>query len=259
MTQEVLRTPVPDRMLSGEREITLSALTKVRPVHPDLQELVERKSLPDWGRKLLLQSLADGKNIIIGGRVCSGKTTLLGALIRERPINETMMLIDEDRELAPSFRGSPNIFSCHGDYLSTVQLIQIFQDNAPDRLAISEIRGAAAYDYLKAVNQARNARNWRGLAFTIHAESARQIMHDFLLYIGKHPESRPRPWLTRLVGDLIDLVVYVRKYPSQDGSGRYVVDRIMSVGVDSHGDLEYETLLSYDDDSQRFNAPCRDR
>lgn len=218
-------------------------------MHPNLQELVERKALPDWGRELLLQSLADGKNIIIGGRVCTGKTTLLGAIMRECLPNESMMLIDWDDEVAPAVCGTPNISTYDAESLATARLVQIFQDSKPDRLVVAEVRGAEAYDYLQAIDQARNSRSWKGVAFTLRTDSAREIVPDFMRCIEEHQGSPHGRELAYTVAAIIDLAIYVRKYPSQDGHGRYVVDRIMSVGLDSHGDLEYKTLLFYDGDS----------
>ncbi len=252
MTQEILRTPTSDWGSSDNREFALSTLTKVRLVHPNLQELVERQTLPDWGRELLRQALADGKNIIIGGRVCSGKTTLLGALVRECPSLERMMLVDSDRELAPRFRNMPNVASYREEVLSISQLMRIFADNAPERLVVGEIRGAEAYDYMHAITQARNAYNFRGMMFTMHTDAAREIMKDFMHCVDER-QAKPLGSLLRnqLMGT-IDLMIYVRKYPSYDGYGKYVVDRIVAVGGEAAGNPEYKTLLRYNHGQQRF-------
>jgi len=109
-------------------------------------------------------------SILVSGGTSSGKTTFLNAMLKEVPLDERILTIEDTREVKPL---QPNYLSLlaskGGQGLANVtieSLLQAAMRLRPDRIFLGEIRGAEAYSYLRAINTGHP-----GSISTVHADS----------------------------------------------------------------------------------------
>jgi len=125
----------------------------------------------------LASALEEGKTLLISGPTASGKTTLLGALIRFS--KQRVVAVEQTPELVlepPSIRlcERPNNQQGVG-LISQSDLLTAALRMRPDRIAIGEVRGAEFVALLQAINNGHPA-----LA-TIHARSIEDLPPRLML------------------------------------------------------------------------------
>jgi type IV secretion system protein TrbB len=118
----------------------------------------------------LKQHIAARKNIIVAGGTNTGKTTLLNAIIIEIPTEERLAIIEDAAELqiAPDRHFIRRLANSKADMKKHV--FEILRQR-PDRIIVSEVRGAEAYDMLDAMRTGHS-----GCLSTVHANSAAQAL-----------------------------------------------------------------------------------
>lgn len=142
-----------------------------RPQHIyTLEQYEDRGILSPSRAKAVRQAIELRRNFLISGGTGSGKTTLANALLAEivaiAPPSTRFVIIEDLLELQCS---APNCLSLRTT--TTKSLRDLLKDTLrsdPDRVIIGEVRGAEAYDLLKAWNTGHP-----GNIATLHANSAR--------------------------------------------------------------------------------------
>src|SRR5882724_11443176 len=186
--------------------------------------------------KVLVEAVANGRNILVAGGTGSGKTTLANALLAEvAGLNERVVIIEDTRELrcdakdAVTLRTKPNVATLADLVRSTLRL-------RPDRIIVGEVRGAEALDMLKAWNTGHPG----GIA-TVHANSAESALYRLEQLIQEVVTTVPR----RLIAEAIDTIVFI--------SGRGIARRIETIsqleGLDADGNyklthIQHQWLLA---------------
>jgi pilus assembly protein CpaF len=192
-----------------------------------LAELVELDFLSDQAATFLTACVRAGKNIVVAGRVSSGKTTLLNALGRAIPGTERVVVCESSAELQ-----LPKILpNCIGyearpgtvDGLPAVSLEDLVSDALrmnPDRILVGECRGPETMAMLWAF-----ATGHAGMT-SVHGESADHALRNlarFALTSGNRVNNNQAlDWLRE-----IDVVVHCDRPRSyQNGERRFLPRRI---------------------------------
>jgi P-type conjugative transfer ATPase TrbB len=177
--------------------------------------------------RILSETVAQGRNILVAGGTGSGKTTLANALLAEvAGLDQRVIIIEDTRELrcdardAVALRTKPGVATLADLVRSTLRL-------RPDRIVVGEVRGGEALDMLKAWNTGHPG----GIA-TVHANSARAALYRIEQLIQEAVTTVPR----RLVAEAIDLVVFIKGR----GPGRRIETTIEVKGLDLSGDYVLE-------------------
>ncbi|MBG0812290.1 P-type DNA transfer ATPase VirB11 [Methylosinus sp. H3A] len=109
-------------------------------------------------------------SILLSGGTSSGKTTFLNAILKEIPLDERIITIEDTREVKPLQRNFLPLVASKGDQgqarVTIESLLQAAMRLRPDRIFLGEIRGSEAYSFLSAVNTGHP-----GSITTIHADS----------------------------------------------------------------------------------------
>ncbi|WP_373276329.1 P-type conjugative transfer ATPase TrbB [Sphingomonas agri] len=195
-----------------------------------LADYVADGIMSDPVARLLSQSVAEKRNILVAGGTSSGKTTLANALLAELAASDERVIIIEDtRELqcaAPdtvALRTRPGIVAMSDLVRSTLRL-------RPDRIIVGEVRGGEALDLLKAWNTGHPG----GIA-TVHANSARSSLYRIEQLIQEAVVNVPR----RLIAEAVDLIIFI--------AGRGTLRRIAAVecveGLDATGDYALRSII----------------
>jgi pilus assembly protein CpaF len=190
-----------------------------------LAELVELDFLSDQAAAFLTACVRAGKNIIVAGRVSSGKTTLLNALGRAIPGSERIVVCESSAELQlPAIL--PNCVGYEArpaspDGLPAVTLEDLVSDALrmnPDRILVGECRGPETMAMLWAF-----ATGHAGMT-SVHGETAEHALRNlvrFALTSGARIDTEQAlDWLRE-----IDLVIHCDRPRSFDGGERRFLPR----------------------------------
>lgn len=200
-----------------------------------LEELVELRFLSESAADFLRACVRAGKNILIAGRVSSGKTTLLNALGGAIPGTERVVVCESSAELQ-----LPQVLqNCIGyearpaspDGLPGVTLEDLVADALrmnPDRIIVGECRGPETMAMLWAF-----ATGHAGMT-SVHGESAEHALRNlvrFALTSGARVEAEQAlDWLRE-----IDVVVHCDRPRSFHGDERRFLPRLIDEIVEVTG------------------------
>jgi len=205
----------------------ICSIRRFRLAASTLEELVELGFLSEQAGEFLRAAVRANKNIVVAGRVSSGKTTLLNALGDAIGGTERVVVCESSAELKlPEVL--PNCIAyearpASSDGLAAVTLEDLVSDalrQNPDRILIGECRGAETMAMLWAL-----ATGHAGMT-SVHGESAEHALTNlmrFALTSGARIEAEQAlDWLTE-----IDLVIHCDRPRSyQTGERQFPPRRI---------------------------------
>jgi pilus assembly protein CpaF len=204
-----------------------------------LDELVELAFLSQQAADFLAACVRAGKNIVVAGRVSSGKTTFLNALGKAIPASERTVVCESSAELQlPSLLANCVGYEARAaspDGLPAVTLEDLVSDALrmnPDRIIVGECRGPETMAMLWAF-----ATGHAGMT-SVHGETAEHALRNlvrFALTSGARIDTEQAlDWLRE-----IDIVIHSDRPRSfQDGERRFNprhIDQIVEVqGVEGN-------------------------
>ena len=194
-----------DLALRGVFRRTRRATQALDPIETNLLELLEAGEY----ERFMRLAVRSRKNILVSGPTGSGKTTWTKALIREIPVDERLITIEDARELV--LDRHPNhvrLFYSKDDQgrarVTPKQLLESCLRMRPDRVLLAELRSEEAFDYLRNVNSGHP-----GSITSVHAASAELAFEQLVLLVK---QSRAGAELARrdiksLLYMLVDVVI----------------------------------------------------
>lgn len=156
------------------------AIKSLELLTPEDRELYDLKQQGDM-RAFLERAVLLRKNIIIGGKTGSGKTTFARSLIERVPTDERLITIEDVPELfLPNHPNRVHMMYGAGEgNVSATDCVAACMRSSPDRIFLSELREAeAAWEYLSALNTGHP-----GSITTSHANSAPDLFGRVALLI----------------------------------------------------------------------------
>ena len=226
----------PELDLQLEDGSRLSALMGVTPrpavsvrrhrfIKVTLDDLIGTGTMSEETADFLAAAVRARLNIMIGGAVNAGKTTLLRALANEISPQERIITIERALEIGldKDRAAHPNVVVMeerqpNSEGLGAVTLAQLVRRTLrmnPDRVILGEVLGPEIVTMLNAMTQGND-----GSLSTIHANSARGVFNRLATYARQAEEALDREATSLLAGDALDLIVFLRR----DGAHRKVVE-----------------------------------
>lgn len=185
-----------------------------------LEQLVEARSVPPDGARLLARLVAARVAFLVTGGTGTGKTTLLAALLSLAPPTDRLLLVEDSGELAPEHphvvrleARPPNVEGAGGVTLR--DLVRQALRMRPDRLVVGEVRGAEVVDLLAALNTGHE-----GGCGTLHANSAVDV--PARLEALAAVAGLERAALHSQVAAALRVVVHLARDRANSGGGRRV-------------------------------------
>jgi type IV secretion system protein VirB11 len=169
-------------------------------------------ALLEEGRNVEFLKLAvkSRKNIIISGGTSTGKTTFLNALLKEIPMVERLILIEDTPEIQMDHRNGLGLLAVRGEQgearVTTDDLVQASLRMRPDRIILGELRGPEAASFLRAVNTGHP-----GSITTVHADSPRGAVDQLSLLVLQAGLNLGRAEISEYVRGIVDVFVQLSR------------------------------------------------
>jgi type IV secretion system protein VirB11 len=171
-----------------------------------LQELFAQNEFIDF----LKLALASKKNILIAGATSTGKTTFLNACLKEIPIHEHLITIEDVPEVKPPHVLHTPLFTSKGlqgvANVTTQDLVQASLRLRPDRIILGELRGAEAADFINAT-----ATGHDGSISSIHAANPHAAFMRLVHMVKLSGTNLTREDILDDLHTVIDIVVQLRR------------------------------------------------
>lgn len=194
-TRAGLALAVRKHVLADMRLEDLDALGGLSPATPAarprrdaaLSSLLAQGEIVTLLKEIVRQRL----NVVVCGGTSSGKTTFTNALIKEIPVTERLIVIEDAPELRfaqPNALGLVAVRGDQGEARVTVEdLLQASLRMRPDRIIIGELRGLETLSFVRATSSGHP-----GSITTVHADdSTSALRHMTLMMMQANPNLTP--------------------------------------------------------------------
>lgn len=164
----------------------------------------------------LREAVVARRNILVSGGTSSGKTTFLNALLREVPLAERIITIEDTAEIDLAHPNSVGLIAARNDLreasVTTEDLLNAALRMRPDRVCVGELRGGEAYTFLRTINSGHP-----GSMSTIHADSPEGAINQLALLILQTGARLSWDNIVRYVHSTVDLIIQLER---RDGRRR---------------------------------------
>lgn len=184
------------------------------------EHLTELYRAKRW-REFLSAAIKAHKNIVIAAGTNAGKTTILNAMLKEIPLYERIVTIEDSREVRPPQQNRLHLLYSRGGQgesdVGAVELLESVLRLTPDRAIMGELRGSEAYAYLELLNTGHS-----GSITTVHANSPALMYERLAQMVMRFGSPLSKREIIDYARSLIDVVVQFRR----DGDGRRYISHI---------------------------------
>jgi type IV secretion system protein VirB11 len=164
------------------------------------------------------EAVKERKTILISGGTSTGKTTFLNALMREVPVDERVIVVEDTAEVQLHGPNDLGLIAVKGELgealINTDDLLQAALRLRPDRILLGELRGKEAVSFLRAVNTGHP-----GSFSTIHANSTSGALEQLALMVMQSGLGLSRSETIDYARSVIDVVVQL----GRQGAERKIV------------------------------------
>jgi type IV secretion system protein VirB11 len=186
------------------------------PLKPDAAELSISPDEDPVG--YLREAVRQRKTILISGGTSTGKTTFLNALLREVPVEERVIVVEDTAEVQLHGPNDLGLIAVKGELgealINTDDLLQAALRLRPDRILLGELRGKEAVSFLRAVNTGHP-----GSFSTIHANSTSGALEQLALMVMQSGLGLSRSETIDYAKSVVDVVVQL----GREGPQRKIV------------------------------------
>lgn len=154
----------------------------------------------------LREAVRNGKTILVSGGTATGKTTFVNALLKEIPLEERVIVIEDTAEIQLARPNAVGLIAVKGELgesaIGVNELLQAALRMRPDRLLVGEVRGAEAFTFLRAINTGHP-----GSITTVHADSPRGALEQIALMALQAGTNLHRAEIIDYARETIDVIV----------------------------------------------------
>jgi type IV secretion system protein VirB11 len=147
------------------------------------------------------------KNILISGGTGTGKTTFLNACLKEILAHERILTIEDTREVAVLQPNAAHLLFNEEDKRITALIIfKVCLRLRPDRIFLSELRGAEVWPYLRAANSGHP-----GSLSTVHADTPEGAITQLVFMMQQAGSTSTEPQIRAYIKSIIPIVVQLKR------------------------------------------------
>lgn len=161
--------------------------------------------------QFIKEAIHTRKNILICGGTGTGKTTFLNACLKEIAEHERLITVEDTREV---IIGQPNkvnlLFNENDTAINAQQIFKACLRLRPDRIFLSELRGAEVWSYLRAANSGHP-----GSITTVHADSVEGAFTQLVFMMQQARSTSTEEQLRSYIQSIIHIVVKLKRDPEK--------------------------------------------
>jgi type IV secretion system protein VirB11 len=159
------------------------------------------------------------KNILISGGTGTGKTTFLNACLKWIPEHERIITVEDAREVSvPHFNVAHLLFNEEDERVTALKIFKTCLRLRPDRIFLSELRGAEVWPYLRAANSGHP-----GSLSTVHADTPEGAITQLVFMMQQAGSTSTEQQIRDYVKSIIHIVIQLKRC-SSEGRFMYVSD-----------------------------------
>jgi type IV secretion system protein VirB11 len=198
---KVLQLALEDYEETG-RFVINKAENKQAQLLSDVKTCLESGDIVGFFRCAVLARL----NIVISGGTGSGKTTFSNTLIKEIPIEERLITIEDAKEIRLPHENVVRLFASRGGQgISDVDVKQLLQSCLrlnPSRILLSELRGEEAFYFLRAVSSGHP-----GSITTLHADNPDTARRQIAMMCMQGDSGLQQDQVMDYLDQIVDVIV----------------------------------------------------
>jgi type IV secretion system protein VirB11 len=152
------------------------------------------------------------KNILISGGTGTGKTTFLNACLKLIPEHERLITVEDTREVKVNH---PNVahllFNEEDERINSLKIFKTCLRLRPDRIFLSELRGAEVWPYLRAANSGHP-----GSLSTVHADTPEGAFTQLVFMMQQAGSTSTEEQIRNYIKSIINIVIQLKRCSSGD-------------------------------------------
>jgi type IV secretion system protein VirB11 len=164
----------------------------------------------------LRDAIARKRTILISGGTSTGKTTFLNAMLRDIPLTERIVLVEDTPELRLPGPNGVGLIAVKGELgeakVTASDLLQAAMRLRPDRIVVGELRGSETVSFLRAINTGHP-----GSFSTVHANSPRGALEQIALMVLQSGLGLSRTETLEYAATVIDVIVQLDRVDGARG------------------------------------------
>jgi type IV secretion system protein VirB11 len=155
-------------------------------------------------------AVAQRRNIVVSGGTGTGKTTFLNALLKEVPLTDRLILIEDAAEIRLVHENAIGLVAVKGETgearVDVESLLQAALRMRPDRIIVGELRGVEAFTFLRAVNTGHP-----GSVTTLHADTPNGALEQLALMALQTGTAMTHADIMAYVRSVVDVIVQLER------------------------------------------------
>lgn len=172
-----------------------------------LQTLYHKKDALEF----IKEAIRARKNILISGGTGTGKTTFLNACIKSIPECERIITVEDTREVkVPHPNAAHLLFNEEDEEITSLNMFKACLRLRPDRIFLSELRGAEVWPYLRAANSGHP-----GSLSTVHADSPEGAITQLVFMMQQAGSTSTEEQIRHYIKSIIHVVIQLKRDPKR--------------------------------------------
>lgn len=168
-----------------------------------LQDLYHKRDVLGFIKEAILSR----KNILISGGTGTGKTTFLNACLKWIPENERIITVEDTREVNVIQPNAAHLlFNEDDEQIISSKMFKACLRLRPDRIFLSELRGAEVWPYLRAANSGHP-----GSLSTVHADTPEAAFTQLVFMMQQAGSTSSEEQIRNYIKSIIHIVIQLKR------------------------------------------------
>lgn len=192
-----------DYQTNGSFDVLLSRENHKQISSENLCSLYHHKNYLDF----IEQAIRSRKNILISGGTGTGKTTFLNACLKSIPEHERLITVEDTREVNVTQSNAIHLlFNEEDKRMTSLEVFKACLRLRPDRIFLSELRGAEVWPYLRAANSGHP-----GSISTVHADSPEGAITQLVFMMQQAGSTSSEEQIRQYIKSIIHIVIQLKR------------------------------------------------